>query len=451
MARRLLPSLAIMAVAAIGIVAAPVVLNHAPGVPSAAFTPAPVMRDYVQRDALVSFDEAQAKADPLDQITLRMLALQYMQRFRERFDFTDVTRAENAAQRSLRLQPQGNTPAEMTLGSALLAYHNFIPALAHERAALAGAPYNLNARAQVASVLMELGRYPEAERTLGAIVDGPDEDPTVDSVRARYAELTGHLGYARALIAGAIATTDAATENSAYNRSWFHMRAGQLAFEAGDASAAEAEFAASLAAYPDNAMALLYQARMFRAQKRWHETLAAASRSVELYPLPQGLGYQADAQRALGDTAGARQTDALIAAEERLFDAQGVNDRLLANYYAQRGVHLTVALRAARDDYRRRGDEVYADDTMAWTLARAGRWREARRFARLATRLGTQDSEVQFHAGTIALHNGAPQEARMRLQAALDRNPAFDPFDPDAARAELRSLLTAGTSPNHTP
>ena len=33
----------------------------------------------------------------------------------------------------------------------------------------------------------------------------------------------------------------------------------------------------------------------------WQRALAAATRSAELYPLPQALGYEADAQRALGD------------------------------------------------------------------------------------------------------------------------------------------------------
>jgi tetratricopeptide (TPR) repeat protein len=215
------------------------------------------------------------------------------------------------------------------------------------------------------------------------------------------------------------------------------MRAAQLAFEDGDSRAAESEFAVALQIFPDNAMALMFQAKLFRAERRWRETLAAATHSADLYPLPQALGYQADAQRALGMGAAARATDALIGAEERLFNSQGINDRLLANYYAQRGTHLDVALRAARSDFRKRGHEVYADDTMAWTLARLGRWHEARHFALEATRLGTQDSDVQFHAGVIALHSGAKAEGMRRLRDALSLNPQFDPFEAPVARALL--------------
>jgi tetratricopeptide (TPR) repeat protein len=434
--RRLYPSLLIAIVAALGIGFAPYVVGR--NAPATASNVAPVTRDYLQRDQLVAFYERQTKVDPLDQITLRVLAAQYMQRFRERYDLTDITRAAAAARRSLVLQPQGNTAAHLALASSQLAYHDFTAALLSERAAVAGEPFNRNSRAQVASVLMELGRYSQAHAELAGIVDDPtQEDPTVDAVRARYDELTGNLEEARAFIARAIVTTDSIADNSAYDRSWFHMRAAQLAFEDGDFRNADSEFMTALQLFPDNAMALMFQARMYRAQGRWRDALAAATQSADLYPLPQALGYEADAQRALGMSAQARATDALIDAEKRLFDSQGINDRLLANYYAQRGVHLDMALQAALSDYRKRGNEVYADDTMAWTLARMGRWAEARRYAVAATRLGTQDSDVQFHAGVIALHTGFASEGRARLRSALATNPQFDPFEAPQAKELL--------------
>lgn len=403
----------------------------------ASFTPAPVLRDYESRDRYVSFFEGQIRRDPADQIQMRMLAQQYMQRFRERFDMGDVTRAEHLARRSIRLQPQGNTSAQMTLASAELSYHDFTGALTHEREAVAGEPFNMNARAQIASLLMERGQYAEAKRTLDSIPAGPSENPSVDSVRARYLELTGKLAQARELIATASRSIDSGADNPAYDRSWYHLRAGQLAFEAGDYAAAETEYASSLATYPHNAVALMWQARLYRAQKRWPEALAAATQSADLYPLPQTLGYRADAQRALGRASEAAQTDALIATEAKLFNVQGVNDRLLANYYAQRHIHLDDALRAARADYAKRGDEIYADDTMASVLEARGAWAASYRYAERAVRLGTKDSQVQYHAAIAALHVGRIGEARRRLRAALQTNAAFDAFDADDARAKL--------------
>jgi predicted Zn-dependent protease len=160
--------------------------------------------------------------------------------------------------------------------------------------------------------------------------------------------------------------------------------------------------------------------------------------------LPQALGYQADAERALGDEAAAAQTDALIDAERTLYDARGVNDRLLALYYAQRRVHLDEAIRMARSDLRKRGDEIYADDTMAWVLAAAGQPSRAWHFAQLATRLGTQDPMLNYHAGAIAMDAGHPARARALLTAAIDGNAAFDPFYAADARRRIVWLTARG-------
>lgn len=398
------------------------------------------MRDYLLRDQFISFYERQVRRSPSDQITMRMLAQQYMSRFREQYDMSDVLRAQHLAERSLALQPQGNTAAQMTLASAMLSFHDFRGALAHERQAWLGEPFNQNAKAQMASLEMELGRYDVAKKMIDSIVPSTVENPTVDSVRARYDELTGHLSQARALIAVAEQTSDAGVDNPAYDRSWYHFRSGQLAFEAGDFSGAASEFDTALSIFPDNALARMWQAKMYRAQQNWPKALDAATKSADLYPLPQTLGYKADAQRALGYTAAAAQTDALIGAEQRLFNAQGVNDRLLANYYTQRREHLDVALRSAKSDRAKRGDEIYADDTLGWTLAALGSWDAARRYTERAVAHGTQDAELQYHAAIIALHTGHADEARRRLALALGENRHFDPFEAPDARARLQKM-----------
>ena len=427
--------LAIVAGAVTALALWPVLGTHR--APAASVTPAPLVRDYETRDRLITFYERQMREQPQDQIQMRILAGQYLQRFREQYDLGDVDRAEKLAERSIVLQPQGNTAGEMTLAAALLTYHHFRQALVHEIDAWRGEPSNANALAQIASLQMELGQYAVAKATLGRIPHGPAENPTVDSIWARYDELTGRIGEARALIATATQSIDSDVAVPAYDRSWFHMRAGQLAFEAGDLASAQAQYATALDDYPKNAMALMWQARLYRAQRRWNDALAAAQKSADLYPLPQALGYVADAQRALGERDAAAQTDALIRAEQRLFDTQGINDRLLANYYAQRDEHLNSALRAARTDYAKRGDEIYADDTLGWVLARMGRWREAKRYTERAVRYGTQDAELQYHAAIVELHTGDVARGRARLETALRMNPSFDPFEADDARAQL--------------
>ena len=325
------------------------------------------------------------------------------------------------------------------IASSDIVFHRFRAALSAERAALEVDPSNDGARAQSASILMEIGRYQEAEQILNHPSD-PDVDPTWMSIRARYDELTGNVAGARVVLDEATRRVDRMTSISAYARSWYHLRDAQLAFEAGDGQTAAAEYDESLRIYPYNSMALLFAAKLYRAHHDWQRALAAATRSAELYPLPQALGYEADAQRALGDEEGAHRTDALIAAEQRLFNVQGINDRLLAMYYAEHHEHLNDALAAARSDIAKRGDEIYADDTMAWVLAAIGRWKEARVYAVRAARYDTADPELQYHCGVIAWHAGYAGEARRRLSAALAVDASFHPFYADDARRILGSI-----------
>ena len=402
---------------------------------------APISTDYRRRNAIVAFYEAQVRRDPEDQITQRMLGSEYLQRFREAGDLNDVTRGLEMANRSLRLQPQGNVQALSVIASCELTLHHFSAALEAERAAVEAAPFRDEARAQTASILMELGRYEQAERVLAHPAQ-QDPNPTWISIRARYDELTGNLRGARVAMAEATAIVDRMIEMPAYTRSWYHVREGQLAFEAGDPLMASAEFEEALRIFPDNSMALLFQAKIYRARRDWPRALASAKRSADLYPLPQALGYEADAQRALGDESGAQKTDALIRAEQRLFNAQGINDRLLAMYYAEHREHLSDALTAARSDIAKRGNEIYADDTMAWVLAAMGRWPLARVYAERATRYDTQDPELEYHAGAIAWHTGYSGEARRRLREALGADDRFHPFYAADARRILAAMGT---------
>ena len=436
---RIKTSLVLMAGAILALAIWPSLAVFNAPAPAALPTPAPVLTDYLGRNKTIALEERIVRHDVHDQIFRRLLAAQYLQRFREQGDIGDVARAQAMAQQSIAIQPQNNTGARMALASAYLNYHNFKAALASERRAYQ-AELNPLALPQEASILIEMGDYDGAERILSYPPSARARNEGWQVVQVRLYELTGRLARARALLANLMPSVDSNLYEPAYDRSWFHLRSAQLAFESGDSSAAQQEFGESLRIFPGNYMTLLWEARFYRANKRWHEALEAARRSADLYPIPQVLGYKADAQRALGDNKGAQETDALIRAEQRLFNVQGVNDRLLALYYAQRREHLDDALRAAKADYAKRGDEIYADDTLAWVYAARNQWHQARMFSLKATRWNIQDPEVQFHAAIIALRTGREEEGRRRLQSALQTNPQFDPFDADDARAELQSL-----------
>jgi tetratricopeptide (TPR) repeat protein len=395
-------------------------------------TPAPVLADYLQRGRLVAFYEDAVRRHP-DQIVTRLLAGQYLQRFRESGDAGDLLRAQRAAQRSLAIQPRFNAGAELVLATSLVSLHHFRAGLVHAQRALRIEPANTAAVAHVAGVLVELGRYDEAQRLLRSVRAGDEVDAGLYPALARYDELTGSLATARALIDLALAQTDSVIDSPAEARAWFHFRAGEMAWTAGDGALAERRFREALAIVPHYARALNGLARLYWGQRRWRDALVAATAAAELVPAPETLGYKADAQRALGDAAGARSTDDLIAAIARIGTARALSDRALALYWSDHHQRPHEAVAIARRDAAAR-DDVFAQDTLAWALAGAGRWAEARTAARRAVRRNTQDARLQYHAGVIAMEAGDRAEAARRLKLALALNPQFHPDDANDAR-----------------
>jgi tetratricopeptide (TPR) repeat protein len=402
---------------------------------------APVTADYRYRDKLVAFWEGAVRSRARnDMLSPRNLADQYLQRYRETGDIADVLRAVHMAQRSLDVMPSGNAGADLSMSSALLTLHRFREARRYVLLARIDHPRDATLVAREASLDMELGDYAAARALLAS---APVKDQLVNSewqtVQARYDELTGHLERARAEISKPAMELDSNFSAPAQSRAWYHLREGEMAFDAGDRSEALLQERSALALFPRYADALRDLARFECAARDWRSCLGDATRSADLVPFPEALGYKVDAERGLGDEAAAARTGALIETVERVGNAQHISDRLLAVYYSEHGIHVADALRIARNELAVR-DDIYTEDTLAWAAAMAGRWDEARRASAKAIRFDTEDSRLQYHAGIIALHFGDRAFARKRLQRALALNPAFHAFYADDARAQLARI-----------
>jgi len=415
---------------------------HAASLPAAA----PVVADYETRDRTIAFWEGAVREHhPGDMLSPEKLSGLYLQRYRERGDIDDVTRAIGAARQSLRAQPYGNVPAEVDLASALVALHRFKQALAITRYVERLQPGDSAMVVREASLDLELGRY-DAARTLIAklerrpgTTDNSSSTIPLDTLATRYDELTGHLARARGRFERTTANENALYGESAQQRAWFFFRAGELAFEAGDNDGALAAEHAALAIFPSYSEANRLLARFSCALHRWQECLAAAQASAAVVPYPEVLGYEVDAQRALGDPAAAAQTDDLIVTIERIGNAQRVSDRLLAIYYSEHRERLADAYAIATRELSVR-DDIFTEDTLAWSAAMVGRWDEARRRIRRAQAYGTENALLHYHSGIIALHFGRRAEAARELRAALALNPSFHPVYADDARAQLVQL-----------
>ncbi len=432
---------AVTALSLVAIALWPTYIKHAENVAHAASLPtmAPITADYEQRDKMVAFWEGMARRNnPQDMLSPRQLAEQYLQRYRERGDIDDVLRAERFARLSLARQPRGNLSGGLELASAYLTLHRFREALAVTKYVEADDAGDDRMYGREASLDMELGNYGDARRKLDSVKVADREDGW-RVVESRYLELTGNLATARELLGTAAAYQNAVFDNLAQQRAWYFFREGEMAFEAGDNDAALADEAQALAIFPNDVDATRAAARFNCALQRWHDCLKNAIASANVIPYPETLGYEADAQRALGEPAAAKGTDELIRSVERIGNAQHISDRLLAIYYSEHHLYPEDAYAIAKRELAVRND-IFTEDTLAWAAAMDGRWNEARTSMRKAIRFDTENSLLQYHAGIIALHFGERAEARRRFERALALNAHFHAVYADDARAELAAL-----------
>jgi predicted Zn-dependent protease len=332
-------------------------------------------------------------------LTPRLLSAEYLQRYRERGDLGDVLRAEHAARISLAALPRRNVAGEAALASALLTLHRFREAKIAIVAARRTEPDNAGLAAEEAGLDLELGDVDGARRLIGA----HRGDPAFDVVAARLDEETGHVADARARVDDAMRRADAIYDTPAERRAWYHARAAELAFEAGDHDAARRAAQEGLAIFPGHLRALTILARVGLADGKNADAEDAAKRAAAIQPNPEVLGMLADAQAARGANDAAAATRDEIFAVARIGAAQHVNDRLIAVYEADHRVRVGDAYAIAKRELTVR-DDVYAEDTLAWAAARSGHWDVARTAIARATRYGIEDPRVRAHAAEIAAH-----------------------------------------------
>ena len=398
-----------------------------------------VFPDYLERNGIISNYEQQVRQSPDSFLLLRLLADQYLKRFRERADVEDLLRAEQAARRSLTIQPSKNGVSSMLLASTLLSQHRFREALQVATEAQKSALGDASLASLKASIQMELGDYESAYQFLQTLTPESDENSGHSAVLARYLELTSHLSSARQLMDSAMQQMDQFYTNPAETRAWFHVRAGDLAFAAGDFTQSEQRYREAIDLFPDSVAAFTGLARLYAAQHRWQSALEAANQGIDRVPLVETLAYRADAQQALGDSQGATATAELIEVVARLSQVKGIYDRALAVYYLDHHIHLPEALEIAQREVALR-DDIYAEDTLAWAAAANGQCQTAQQAIQQAMRYGTEDALLRFHHGMIALQCGDRETAIQQLSGALRLNPQFHHKYAAEARQTLANL-----------
>jgi tetratricopeptide (TPR) repeat protein len=384
-------------------------------------------------DALIAALQRALRARPGDLTARTDLADAYLQKVRETGDPSFYPRAASLVQSALRVSP--HDPAALTVGGTLaLARHEFRQGLTLGEAALRADPSSVRPLGVIVDAQVELGRYSAAGRTLQRMID---EKPSLASyARASYyRELHGDLGGAATAMSLAVDAGGQAPENVAYVQTLL----GTLEFDRGRLTEARRAYTVALLRQPGFPAADAGLARVEAAEGQLPAAIRRYRGVVARLPLPEYVVGLGEAELAAGRPAAARRDLALVGAEERLLQANGVNtDVDLALYEASHGSPQR-ALVLARRAYGA-APSVRSADALGWALTRAGHPANGLRFAHRALRLGSRDPLFLYHAGIAAGGAGHLAEARRYLAASVSLNPRFSPLWGPRAAAALRSL-----------
>jgi tetratricopeptide (TPR) repeat protein len=398
-----------------------------PAAQTSAQQPADVLAQRIARA------QQQLRAVPGDWPGWAALGAAYLEQARITADPGLYPKAEEAAQRSLRLRPDGNSDGLVVLGALANARHDFTTARDLAREALAANDHDAGAYGVLADALTQLGDAPGAT---GAVQRMLDLRPGLAAyTRASYdLELRGRVTEAESLMRQAL---DGAVDP--HDVAFCRSQLGDLAFGRGDLAAAEASYTAALAADPAASGAQHGMARISAV----HGDLQGYDRLAARLPATAILLEYAALLRVAGRQTEADQQITLAAAAEQSFAVNGGSDGLAAAELALARQRPEDAVTAARSEWQRRQHPDVAD-MLAWSLHSAGRDAEALPYAQRAVAGGARPALYAYHLGMIQLGLGQREAARTELARALDTNPYFSPVDGPLARRALAGLRTSG-------
>jgi tetratricopeptide (TPR) repeat protein len=370
---------------------------------------------------------------PGDWRTWAALGMAYLERARVTTDPAWYPKAEEAVRQSLRVRPKSNTEGLTARGALANARHDFAAARRDARAAVASNDYYSEAYAVLADAETQLGNVSAATTAIQRLLDLRPGLPAY--ARASYdLELRGQVDAARDLMRRAL---DTAVDR--YDIAFCRTQLGDLAFNAGDLTRADAEYAAGLKADPSSTALRRGRARVAAAQGKLDQALADYAAITRRSPTPSYLLEYAELLKVAGRDGSAQLR--LAAAAHELFRANGGTDGLTGAALASATGRPDLALKEARAEWSRR-QHVDVADTLAWALHLSGKDSEALGYAKRAHASGARSALYAYHLGVIEKALGSVEPARRHLREALAVNPYFSPVDAELARQALTELDT---------
>jgi tetratricopeptide (TPR) repeat protein len=388
-------------------------------------------------DQVIARNQARIRTNPADWRAVDELAAAYLQKVREVGDPSYYPKVEALLSSALQ-HDVSDIEATTLMGTLTLARHQFAEALTWGQKAHALAPHASRPLGIISDAQTQLGRYPEAVASLQQMVNlRPDLSSysRVSYLRELYGDIPGAIDAMQL----AIRAGGPVPENLAYTE----VLLGNLYFNSGRLSDAEAQYQRAARDFPGYVQGIAGIASVRAAQKKYWEAAKLYQQAIDIYPVPQYVIALGDVFAASKNSKRAAETYDLAAAEQALFQANGVDlDQELALFSADHQRNLSAALAAARRAMRDRPNVATAD-SLAWTLYETGDYSGALEASREAHRLGTLDALFFFHSGMIEAKLGMKGEARADLTKVLQLNPYFSLIHGQEAQQTYASLVRA--------
>ncbi len=410
-------------------------------VPEALLTPRPT-----GTDQLIHSAQANVTRSPKEAKGYAGLGAAYFQRARETGDVSDYQLAEESLTKSLDLV-SADFSADVALGTmaeVCMGEHRFTDALGYAQKALSLGTGDVSPFAIVGDAYADMGEYDKAADAYARLTP---RDMTL-APRAAYAR-DSRLSYLKFIAGDTLAAIDlmktAVTEGieaqlPSENLAWLYYELGEYYAQAGDPGAADAAYLAALNTHPGDYRALAALAKLRANNGRYAEAIVLYQKAIAVVPMPIFIAELGDLYAKSGNQAEARKQYGLVEYIGLLGHInQVLHNRDLALFYVDHDMKLAEALDLAQKELEVRHD-VYTWDALAWALYKNGKLAEASEASKKATRFGTRDSLLLFHAGMIAERLGQSEQARNELKEALRINPHFHLIYADTAQQQLTGL-----------
>jgi tetratricopeptide (TPR) repeat protein len=403
------------------------------GLPNSVAAPAAEVLSPTNSASNMRVLQTRLKILPNDWSAWSNLGALYTAQARLTADPSYYTKADGAFTMSLKVRPQDNASALTGKATLAASRHDFAGALTLTLASQKLDSYNAANLGVMFDALGELGRYPEAFTVLQRMVDLKPGVASYARVSYSY-ELRGDNVGAKFALTQALKISQTPAD-TAFCRQYL----GELAFNSGDLSAAEAYFTKGLRDDPAYVPLLAGRARVEAARGQSENALRDWAVVTERLPQTTYLIEYADLLAALGRDQEAKAQYAIVEATAKLFRARGANVDLELSLFDADHARGAEALVTARAEEARR-QSIQVEDAFAWSLHAVGLDAQALVHSNAAAHLGMRNALFWYHRGIIEKSLGQRAAAIASLTQALKINPYFSPLQAPLARKALTDL-----------